>query len=487
MSNTTVRPVGRSPVRLYAYTGKIPVSVRSFGSRQVPLVEYHLENLAASKGEVFDESVDNKSVASVEDHMNALMRYKVRDLKYDDDLLQMCIRYAFKAFGGSHSLNPLHSEDELKRAVKLDKSSGAPLFTTKGDAWDHDFKVFSKYLRSDIRFRPYPCTGYSRVQHGETKPKTRLVWGYPQAMTILEAQFAYPLSQSLLNIMTPYCFGLHKADLMARAQSIANANIRVGLDFSGFDATVPKLLIYKAFDILKTWFRPMTEEELLSWKRIVWYFINTPILMPDGYVYQKHTGVPSGSFFTQMIDSIVNFIVVEYIHRKSVCQFTRLDNILVLGDDSLCTWSKWPQLADLQSYASELGFRLNVKKSLVTRFGHGFDFLGHHWEAGLPHRDLRELAKRAIFPERRSGIDDRNVRSQTRVLSMAGDAVEGQYLLSLFSRGKNWGGSTVAALNGAYRVAPEGIETGWSRGQHSVLHYPVPASGRDYLLQSLLL
>lgn len=487
MKVVSIDSVESGPKPLYRYPGKVPISVSNLGSRTKPLVEFGLQNAAKHHGVTFDDSRDNKSVASASDHMAALNRYRVRKTSYDQALLNKCIRYARRAFAGGHELEPIHLEDELKSAIKLEKSSGIPMFTSKAEAWDHDFYVFQKYLRSDLRFRPYPCVGYCRVQHGDKGPKTRLVWGYPQAMTIMEAQFAYPLSQSLLAYTTPYCFGLHKAELMARCQSIANANFRVGLDFSGFDATISPKLISAAFGILRSWFRPFTQMEELSWNRIVWYFIHTPILMPDGVVYQKHVGVPSGSFFTQMVDSIVNFIVLQYIRYRATSHFSRVENVLVLGDDSLCTWPNYPSVAKLEKFAEELGMVLNGKKSHVTRFGEGFDFLGHHWRSALPHRGVRELAKRAIYPERRSGIDDSRLRQSTRVVSLAGDAVEGSSLLSLFVRGQLWGGPSIAALNGRFRVAPEFIETGWSRGQDSALRWTAPSAGRDYLLQSLLL
>lgn len=47
----------------------------------------------------------------------------------------------------------------------------------------------------------------------------------------------------------------------------------------------------------------------LLWDIIVDYIIHTPIRFADGERHVKHSGVASGSYFTQLIDSIVNYIV----------------------------------------------------------------------------------------------------------------------------------------------------------------------------------
>jgi hypothetical protein len=43
------------------------------------------------------------------------------------------------------------------------------------------------------------------------------------------------------------------------------------------------------------------------------YFINTKMMLPNGDIYQKADGLPSGSTFTSLIGSIVNMIVIDFL------------------------------------------------------------------------------------------------------------------------------------------------------------------------------
>jgi len=87
------------------------------------------------------------------------------------------------------------------------------------------------------------------------------------------------------------------------------------LDFSKFDSTVPARMIDDAFRVARTHL-DLDSKEMDVWRRYVNDFIHSRIIAPDGNVYQKHKGVPSGSAFTSVIDSIVNLILVSYMWHR---------------------------------------------------------------------------------------------------------------------------------------------------------------------------
>jgi len=151
----------------------------------------------------------------------------------------------------------------------------------------------------------------------------------------------------------------------------------------------------KAFNVLSSWF---TKEDRMKfgWHRIIDYFINTPIVMPDGHLYVgKRRGIPSGSFFTQMIGSVVNFVVLKSVfYRLGSCIATQ--RILVLGDDSIFSCDEDIPLDVLKKEFERYGMILNSEKSRRNEI----HFLGANWESGFPDISVDEILKKAICPER---------------------------------------------------------------------------------------
>ena len=73
--------------------------------------------------------------------------------------------------------------------------------------------------------------------------------------------------------------------------------------------------------------------------------MNTPVLV-DGNVVTKQHGVPSGSMFTNIIDTIISKLVLTYLHRKSDCK----GDSITYGDDAhsrncTCSYSTIETLA----------------------------------------------------------------------------------------------------------------------------------------------
>lgn len=345
-----------------------------------------------------------------------------------DQHLRHGFNVALSIFGRrGEALKALREPTDLINSVKLDKNSGLPFLVKKKQVIQYGLDRLSQVIRGTKAANP--CVAFKRTQAGN---KTRLVWGYPIEMTFCEAQFARPLIDKFLCLETPMAFGIPKAYLGPRISlDIVDQGVVHCLDYSKFDQTVPSLLIFKAFDILKTWFESEDTDQL-GWDKMVRYFVYTPIVMPDGCLYTgKDHGIPSGSYFTQLIDSIVNVMVIfAALHEMRVDLPRR--RLLVLGDDSIFSVSKEINLDLLRETLNKFNIRLNIEKCFIGEA----HFLGVYWRKAMPRLELHKLAAKATQPEtfrKYSGQtkSERQLEALFVLASFATVAIDGWKLLPL--------------------------------------------------------
>lgn len=354
----------------------------------------HVAEIIRQQG--FEWEEDPRSIYDPQQLYTALERYATdwSDFEIGDECLHFGFTMAYKIFAKpkAHAkLGILSDEQVTKTALKLSKSSGLPMLTTKLESLGYSFDR-EQQVRKRLK-APNPCVAYKRTQQGG---KTRLVWGYPLEMTIMEARFARPLIDQFKSMRTPMAFGISKCDLGSYIHRyiIQDPGTIVALDYSKFDTSLSKLMIKEAFRILKTWFSDDDIREF-GWHTIVSYFIQTPIVMPDGHLYRgKDHGVPSGSYFTQLVDSICNVALCFALSKKFDLDLWRR-SLFVLGDDALLNVRGKVDLEAWAKYLAKFGMKLNVKKTMVGKP----HFLGAYWDKGKPDVPIMEITKKAVFPE----------------------------------------------------------------------------------------
>lgn len=386
-----VKSMSRGPFRranLKGYIGQMS------NPREKGIFDENIAEILSQQGFVWNE--EPRSLYDPQQLFDALDLYapsNERKIKFDS-YLDEGFHAAMKAFGFKRnqfeaSKLKVLKDIEVLDAMHLNKSSGLPLLTKKAAAVQYSF---DRELQIRLHIKsPNPCIAYKRTQVG----KTRLVWGYPMEMTIMESRFARPLIEKFLTIRTPMAFGMTKPALGAYLDSSLRSHKWIyALDYSKFDSSIPARLIRMAFDILGTWFSA-EDKEKYGWEQIIRYFICTPIVMPDGNLYTgKRHGVPSGSYFTQMIDSIVNVILLVAMSARFRLGID-IRKLFVLGDDSIFSSNIKLPLEEAAEFLSSYGIRLNVDKSRIGEI----HFLGADWYFGLPVSDIRQLVTKAVFPE----------------------------------------------------------------------------------------
>lgn len=308
------------------------------------------------------------------------------------------------------------------------KSPGLPLRTqgykTKGDALDDPaiLKQIRKqwYAIESGREKDLPDVAcYARAQIcPREKNKIRATWGYPLTVFLTEAQYFYPFMEHIKqNGTTLMAYGMEIGNggmqvFNEMANDHRNGNYIIG-DWSRFDKTIPAWLIRDAFKILarhinwdyvqtsyKGQLWPVKQEKSKArWKRIVSYFIDTPVQLSNGERWIKHGGVPSGSCFTNLIDTIVNGIVMRYLTYQQVGELPKAD--VYLGDDSFVVTSKPLNLEALSEEAFfQFSMKFNPDKSYQTGVKENIHFLGYYNLGGNPYKPIDSTIASSIYPER---------------------------------------------------------------------------------------
>jgi hypothetical protein len=327
---------------------------------------------------------------------------------------------AKKAFKLPWKTEPLDWH-QVGQYLRRDTAAGVTFMgSRKGDVMEeiyHETRWLGHRLKQDGKacFNPTqvqfpPCLAGQRGAMSEMgAPKTRLVWIYPAEMLVVEGQYAPRMYRQFMDQpQSPLLNGKSSQRLYTEwTVNLREGETLYGIDFSSFDTSVPAWLIRVAFNILRqniNWetFQgdKVSKREAQKWRNVwdamVWYFINTPILMPDGRMFRKYRGVPSGSWFTGMIDSVVNYILVSYLAE---CQSVEIRSLKVLGDDSAFRSGASLSLDQAGRDSNGLGFILHPEKCEKTTDPSDFKLLGTKYRNGHVYRPTDEWFKLALYPE----------------------------------------------------------------------------------------
>jgi hypothetical protein len=339
--------------------------------------------------------------------------------------------------GGERRSVPLSLSEVVAHHIDPTAYAGAPYFRRNELVMGAAAQAAAAIMVGERGFDPYVAG--RRVQPGASVPKTRLVWMAPLASTIVGTGFSKPISQALAR-KRPFTWGLRDVEKGAILEELKSRYRYVySLDYSGFDTSVPAMMIDDAFSIAKSHLN-LSEAELSVWKRYVSDFIHSRLITPTGDVWQKHKGVPSGSAFTSIIGSIVNLLLLNYMHIRVFGHGIEQDRVLILGDDVVFATNNFVELGKLSAYAGELGFTVSVEKSSVTDthaespgpYKNQVHFLGHYWVHGMARRPVHEILQRMAFPERHRKRTDKE--SLIRLFSYLQDSREAWEIFRMIYR-----------------------------------------------------
>lgn len=385
---------------------------RMSNSNEKVLVDDHVNAVLQQQGYIIDE--DPRSVYDVDKLYQALNKYGPENstLPVENDFFKSGVSLAYACFSKPSDVehaNVLDFTIEMINHITTNKKASSGL-TAYGEPKEVSMVRAYERGRETLSGKKAPeaCIAFARTQFNG---KTRLVWGYPYSMTAIEGMFARPLIDIFRRGTTPMALfqptGVTGALLR---RSSYRKTYCYSVDMSSFDSSISSRLIDISFDILSTWFDMSGEiitqngetfprSEVFSMIRS--YFKTCPIVMPNQHIYKgRRHGVPSGSYFTQVIDSIVNVIIAGTLSARFSMRIDKTE-IQVLGDDMVFWSDNHVKLDLLAEYASKVfHVKFNVSKSQCVRYSEEPYFLGRNWLSGVPDIAVSEILKRMKYPER---------------------------------------------------------------------------------------
>lgn len=246
------------------------------------------------------------------------------------------------------TLSPYEDEVALDCLPK-DTSPGFPYNITdpgknKGELRTTILEDYRQRMKTNVDNFDIPCSAGVRLALArKPKNKPRLVWVYPAQVQIAEAKYFMPLYSQLYKCRYfSWDFSFLRGEHVELEKFLKGCALSYGTDVSNFDATVPVCLTKKIFTWISSKFR-FTSKQWREYKAVTNYFLNTPLWYKKN-LYFKRKGVPSGSCFTQLIDSLINLVYQVYIYHEATNQpyspyrlnfFDVVAFIRVLGDDAL--------------------------------------------------------------------------------------------------------------------------------------------------------
>jgi hypothetical protein len=265
------------------------------------------------------------------------------------------------------------------------------------------------------------CLGYHRtVASPKEKSKIRPVWGFPTDVIVEEARFFFPLMEELklINNERDTFYGTGMETMLSGHQHLSRnlttsgVNYVLNSDLSRFDAHVPSWIIRDVFAHISSWFdfsrvrdsegkiwNCNKDQTCRRWKAMVSYFINTKVRMPTGLRFQKSQGVPSGSMFTNLIDTVVNAVQFRTVLYHCTGSLPVKD--YYYGDDSCIFLREVPDLEKIAEVLNTMfGAELNVDKTILTDNPDNIHWLGYFFRSTGPRRSFDFIIASTLYPDR---------------------------------------------------------------------------------------
>ena len=236
------------------------------------------------------------------------------------------------------------------------------------------------------------------TRSNECDYKSRFISAIDIMQVMMEMKFAKPF-QDRMGRVHWYAGGKDDKQIAACIYRMRKKVKRYwkSLDYSKYDQSISDWLIYDAFDIVKAAFKgdEFFDDELFN---IVKHdFVNKVFLMPGRGPVFSEKGVPSGSMFTQIIDTLVNLLMITtYMNAKGIDEY----DMMIMGDDNLVYIAVDVDTKNMEEYLKHnFDITMNARKVKFGEYEDYPEFLSRTWTPEGVYRAPREMIAKLCWPE----------------------------------------------------------------------------------------
>nr|QZW16094.1 RNA-dependent RNA polymerase [Phomopsis vexans partitivirus 1] len=381
------------------------------------------EAIQSFPGDIDLDKFDNfsRSYYSLRGHMDALYNFgssrRASEPVNDPDWLATK-EHCFQLFSTFPMVHAMDFETELKQVpFEPTSSAGIGMPGKKGDGDNHKRAVRQAsatvyHCISDgiqhVIDNSTPDMAFVRTQLTDLTKQTKIrhVFGQAFQYILLEGLFAYPLLSMFMMIDSPYFLGRDpRTDVVKFIERLTTTGKDMfSTDWSRFDQTAEHWELTYVFELFESIMKIPNSHTQTAWEFVKIFFINRKIAAPDGTLWSKARGVPSGSYFTNVADTFINYARIQYMSKRITGQFIDPDHIRLLGDDALFAISA---AYGINPYRLSQAIPDDLRDIWILRpdkmsYGRSSDlveFLQRTLKFGDQHRDNDRVERLALFPE----------------------------------------------------------------------------------------
>jgi hypothetical protein len=327
----------------------------------------------------------------------------------------------YNMFSAAGNFKPLHYDDMLKN-LPTGTSAGYEFLGKKKEQVKDQALRIARQRRQYLRYGYWDLVPYKFAMRGHLSPihenKSRPVWVTPFSTVILENYMFRPIYEFIFNNERMMNLILTGKNTLSRLRKFLSDDPDLwytNTDFSSWDSFRSKFLLQDVLFMIKKLyiFDDAVDSDLYD--RLIDDYTAGAVAFPNGYIYKRAAGIPTGTLLTLLMNSMANFVIF-----RTTTNFLKLDHIneKIVGDDYGFKSFSEPNLALISFYTKKFfDMEMHPDKCLILPPGTSVEersFIGYKMKLGRLDKDGIELLKHVLYPE--SHVNSANI-SFTRIFS----------------------------------------------------------------------